>query len=174
MDKRHLKRDHERFICDRLLEILQLDFKFVRMGNDRDEPDVIYCIGNRHIGIELGTAYYDNSDAKQEWTLARGERQPTTGGIEERDAGIIISPDNLICRQIQQELNDKCEKRYVGTDESWLCIEQRAPLSDAQSTAECIEQLRIPPSGFAKTFIFYLAPDHDGGGYRAVCIYSHA
>jgi hypothetical protein len=171
MSSQTLKRDHEKYICDALLKTLEINAAFLRMGNDRDEPDVIYGIGSKTVGIEVGTAYYDESDAKQEWTLARGERTFPSEGFEPRARGVIQGPDDLICRKIQHELDDKCTKRYVGTDEVWLCVEQRAPLSDAKSVAQCLQQLTIPEHpGFTRLLLFYLAPTHDGGKYVAVPI----
>lgn len=163
-----LKREHEKSICDELFKVLDVGAEFVRMGNDRDEPDAIYKSGNTSIGVEVGTAYYDESDAKQEWTLARGERAFPQEGIERRAGGVIHNPDKLICERVQREIDDKCRKCYVGVDEVWLCVEQRAVLSDAQSVAACVKQLKIPGGHhFARIFIFYQAPFHDGEGYRA-------
>jgi hypothetical protein len=174
MHQRNLKRDHERFVCNRLLETLRMVPDEVRMGNDRGEPDVIYQIGNHSLGIELATAYYEDCDARDEWMLARGEREFAPEGIEQRAGGGIGNPDDLICDRIQHELVDKCAKRYEGAEEIWLCIEQRAPLADARSVRECVERLMIPESGFARIYIFYEAPLNDGGGYQAVQIYEHA
>ena len=174
MDKRALKREHEQFIGDTLVETLGLKPADHKLGNDHGEPDIIYKIDNRGIGIEIATAYYEDGDAREEWTLARGERGFAVGGIEPRVAGPIGNPDEVICDRIQRELDDKCAKRYTGADEIWLCIEQRAALSDAHSVEACIERLRIPESGFQKIYLFYQAPLNDGGGYRAVKLYEHA
>lgn len=168
---RNLKRDHERFICEELFKVLGIEAEFIQMGNDSGEPDVIYRVQDKTVGIEVGTAYYDESDAKQEWTLARGERAFPEEGFEPRAAGVLLNPDDLICRKVQHEIDDKCGKRYGGADEIWLCVEQRAPLSDAQSVAACVKQLRIPEGNhFAKIHIFYLASLKDGGAYTVVQI----
>jgi hypothetical protein len=65
-DTQHLKRTHEKVVSDELLNALRIQVAFVRLGNDKDEPDVIYECNSHALGIEIATAYYDDSDAKQE------------------------------------------------------------------------------------------------------------
>jgi hypothetical protein len=169
---KEIQRTHERAVCDNLLRTLCMSPAFVRMGNDRGEADVIYLLKDQLLGIEVGTAYYDELLAKQEWTLARGDRQFPKEGIEELWGGTIANPDDLICSRIQGEIDDKCGKRYQGTELTWLCIEQRAPMSDAESVSKCVDHLKIPTShGFDSIYLFYLAPLHDGGAYTAVKLY---
>ena len=58
-------------------------YSSAREGNDRDEPEVIYKRNGQTLGVEVATAYYEDSDAKQEWTLARGKREFPKEGYEE-------------------------------------------------------------------------------------------
>lgn len=161
------KRDHEKYIANNLLKSLDSAYKFERMGDDKTEPDVIFKNAHKTIGVEVCLAYYDDSDAKQEWTLARGEREFSKEGYELRHAGVIVEPDNLICSKIQGELADKCSKKYSGVDESWLCVEARAPLLDKESLNKCISKLDIPKSDFKHIWLCYRAPINEGGGYQA-------
>jgi len=109
MAEKFSKRDHEKYIASNLILSLNSPYEFDRMGNDKNEPDVIFKNNSKTVGIEICLAYYDNTDAKQEWTLARGEREFPSVGYEHRYAGVISEPDNLICSKIQAELNDKYE-----------------------------------------------------------------
>lgn len=169
MSTKFSKRDHEKYIASNLLKSLNSQYEFDRMGNDSGEPDVIFRDTNKTIGVEICLAYYDDSDAKQEWTLARGEREFPTIGYELRRNGVITEPDNLICSKIQAELHDKCSKKYFGVDESWLCIEARAPLMDKESLDKCVSELDIPEgSSFKHIWLCYRAPLNEDGGYKFI------
>jgi hypothetical protein len=49
----------------------QCDSQLLRHGKDDGEPDLIYSLDSRTVGIEVTTAYYDDGQAKAEWKLAR-------------------------------------------------------------------------------------------------------
>jgi hypothetical protein len=57
---------HERAVADQLLAALELEATFVRQGDpSKREPDVICCKPDgQTIGIEVVTAYYEDSDAQ--------------------------------------------------------------------------------------------------------------
>lgn len=139
-----IKRQHEKAVCDSLLSSLNLEAVFLKEGNDKNEPDMLYKFDSVIVGIEVGTAYYDDSDAKQEWTLATGERNLPKAGYEMREKGVMRNPDELICSRIQQIISEKSTKQYTGADDIWLCIQQRAALSDFNSMRRCSEELVVP------------------------------
>ena len=169
---KQLQKQHEKSVCERLINCLNLDAKFDRYGNDVNEPDCIYRVDEYLLGIEVATAYYEDIDAKQEWTLARGEREFPKRGYEERWGGALKNPSDLICTRIQKEIIDKCSKKYSGADKIWLCVEERAALSDEISMKECLELIQITKtSSFHAIYLLHLAPSHEGGNYKAFEIY---
>lgn len=171
-DRDAVKLAHERAVADQLMEVEKINATFERAGDaNKKEPDVIYKIGEQTVGIEVSTAYYDEADAQNEWEIATGERPLATGELRRSSAGIIGNPDQLICDRVQAELGDKCVKAYAGTDETWLCINLNAALSDSESVAVCVKELQVPPKhGFARIYLTYTAPEHEGGGYVAIRI----
>lgn len=164
-----IKRGHEKAVADQLFDALKIQASFEKNGDpDKREPDVLYRVGARTLGIEIATAYYENSDARDEWTLTAGERVFSPKGYEMRSGGLLKNPDDRICERVQQEIYDKCGKRYMGADEFWLCIEQRAPLSEDTSIRECVESLTVPEGHqFTRLYLTYLS---ESGTYTAIRI----
>src|SRR4030088_715606 len=129
-----LKEPHEIAIANAVISALGLSNTFLRHGTDGVEPDVIYAIDGRTVGIEVATAYYDDVQAKAEWQLARGILKFDSHGIAR--IGSWVDSDRLISAQVQREVDDKCSKSYSGVDAAWLCIEQHAPAADVSETLE--------------------------------------
>jgi hypothetical protein len=146
----------------------------VRHGDpSKREPDIIYCKPcEKTLGIEVVTAYYEDSDARDAAEIAAGEKPLGPGEIRQRSGGPLVEPDQKICERIQKELEKNCRKSYAGVDEVWLCINQDALLSDAASVAECVKNFAIPTKhGFERIYLTYAAPLHEGGKYLAEQIF---
>ena len=164
-----IKQGHEKAVADQLLNALQIRASCATPGDpNKREPDVMYKWDRETLGIEIATAYYTDGDAEQEWTAVAHERPLPAQGFEMREEGVIGNPDQTICERIQKEIDGKCGKIYAGADELWLCIEQQAALSDAESVERCIDTLKIPPGHqFTRIYVSYLAPVHEGSKYSA-------
>lgn len=172
--KDSVKGSHERAVADQLLAALEVEWRFVRHGDpSKREPDIIYfkpC--EKTLGIEVVTAYYEDSDARDAAEIAGGEKPLGPGEIRRRSGGALVEPDQKICERIQKELEKKYRKSYAGVDEVWLCINQDALLSDAASVAECMKNLAIPTKhGFERIYLTYTAPLQEGGKYLAERIF---
>jgi len=160
-----LKEQHEIAIGNALLAALGYSSKFIRHGLDGVEPDVIYSLAGRNVGIEIATAYYDHMQARAEWQLARGILKFDSRGIAR--IGSWVDSDKLISAQVQRELDDKCSKNYSGVDAAWLCIEQHAPLTDVSETLDLVARLKIPREHpFEQIYLGSYAHVGDGGGFR--------
>ena len=87
----------------------------MRLGDpNKSEPDVIYSKSSGQvIGIEVVTAYYEDSDAKDAAEIAAGEKPLGPGEMRERSAGLLVEPDQKICDKIQTALEKKCRKSYA-------------------------------------------------------------
>ncbi len=165
---RHLKRQHEIAVCNRLVKNLALPARFLREGNDRGEPDVIYSCENELLGIEVATAYYDDSQAEREWSLARGKIHAPKGSVIRIWSG--ENPDEKIFARIQREIQEKCCRTYTGVDRVWLCVSQQAALSGESHVVDAsVERLLIPTAhGFERIYLHYQAPSHEGGEWHSI------
>jgi len=169
-----IKAGNERAVADQLFATLEVEATFVRHGDpNKLEPDIIYRkVSEQTIGIEVVTAYYEDSDAQDAAEIAAGEKPLGPGEIRDRSSGLLVEPDQKICERIQDELEKKCRKSYAGADEKWLCITQDALLSDAASVAECVKNLRVPAKHqFTRIYLTWTTPVHEGGKYSSVQLF---
>jgi len=170
---KELQKQHEKSVCDILIRSLNLNAEFERYGNDINEPDCIYKMNEDFLGIEVATAYSTDINARQTWTLRRREREFPKQGYEFQEGGPIYY-DGLISVRIQNEILDKCSKKYFGTDKIWLCIEENPYLSmsDEKTFENCLKSIQIPGRHyFHYIYLLYLAPTSEGGGYKVLKIY---
>jgi hypothetical protein len=163
------KEAHEVAIGNQLLKALELDGKFIRHGKDDGEPDLIYSLGGRTVGIEVATAYYHEGQATVEWKLVRGEIKPDPPRWVK--LGVPNDPNKVIRSVVQKELDDKCAKRYSGVDAVWLCIEQHAPLATVAETEELIAAITVPSNQYERIYLGFHASLNDGGGFRVFTLF---
>jgi hypothetical protein len=169
----HYKREEEKTAATQLFCVLGLQAQFLGFGDPNlCEPDVLFILEGRKIGIEVATAWPTDSDARDHVTLEAGEREFSECGFEMRSGGTLDAPKRRSCERIQREVRDKCKKNYKGADEFWLCIRLRSPyLSMTRDIAECLREV-VVPSGhcFARLYLLY-RPDHsEGDGLRSVAV----
>ena len=151
------KEQHEKSVADDLLKKLAQRPVRDRPGNPtKGEPDRLYLIDEKTIGIEVVTAYYSEHEAKA--TAEAAAEKPIAPG-EIRLGKWIGSPDDSICESIQENLNAKCAKKYSGTDETWLCLNVDAALTELDCLKECIDNLDVPENQFARIHVTVNRPD---------------
>src|SRR5216683_2093632 len=141
---------HEKAVADNLFKELKIRQLGSRPGNpDRKEPDRLYRINKKTIGIEVVTAYYSKREAKRAAEVAE---KPLA--VNEIALGEIMgSPDDAICEAIQKNLDEKCCKTYSGTDETWLCINVEVGITEMAVIQDCVAILEVPENQFARIFV---------------------
>jgi hypothetical protein len=150
------KQQHETSVADDLLKELKIAPKDALSGNPaKDEPDRLYRIDEKIIGVEVVTAYYSENEAKAT-AEAAAEKPIATGEI--RLGGVIGSPDDSVCESIQENLDAKCGKKYSGTDETWLCINVDAALTELEFLEECVDNLDVPDNQFTRIYVTVSRP----------------
>ena len=159
--QKEVKEGHEKAIGDQLLRALKLEGKFLRHGEDDGEPDLIYSLDDKTVGIEIATAFYHNKQAEIESHLALGKLKSGRFGTP---LGVPNDQDKLILSRAQWGLNDKCLKSYSG-DEVWLCIDLQAPLLEISEAEQLADAITLPPSHkFARIYFGFHAV-FDGNGF---------
>ncbi|MEI7603787.1 MAG: hypothetical protein WCJ19_02095 [bacterium] len=164
-----LQKEHERRICNLLLNLEKIKNIFQRYGNDKGEPDILYSINGKLIGIEVTTIYYNNEYAKFEWMTALG-KEITLFNVN--NINFNINYENEVYTRLRQNIKSKCSKKYIGIDESWLCLEERGPLTYYRILQHCINQIIIPRNNnFTKIFIITLGSSMFKKNYEAFRIF---
>jgi len=141
------KREHEKGACQDLLKALDFEYKFERLGNDKDEADVLFIINDKKIGIEVALAYYDEEAAIMEWKAYRKQIK----GIQIHK--FMVEPDKKLIDWINKELEDKAQKAYSGSDENWLCLDVRAPITLHEDIHNRMGEINVPTNQFARIYL---------------------
>ena len=156
MKQKEVKEGHEKAIGNQLLRALKLDGKFLRHGEDDGEPDLLYSLEDRTVGIEIATAFYHNKQAEIESHLALGKLNSGRFGTP---LGVPNNQDKVILLRARWELNDKCAKRY-SANEVWLCIDLQAPLLELSEAEQLADAITLPARHkFARIYF----------GFHALC-----
>lgn len=153
---------HEKAVADELLGSLKIEPTDSCHGNpDEKEPDRLYRIDEKIVGIEVVTAYYTEQEAKITAEIAA---EKPLAPDEIRTGEVIGGPDDAICESIQDALYEKCAKKYSGTDETWLCINADAALTEMAVIEECVKDLEVPENPFTRIFVTVHKLESEGGG----------
>jgi hypothetical protein len=156
------KTAHEKALADELLQELKIKPLGSRQGNpDNKEPDRLYRMGKKTIGIEVVSAYYTEKEAK---ATAEVAAEKPLAPDEIREGEIIGSLDDSICEAIQECLNEKSKKVYSGTDETWLCIDADAALTETTIIHECLKRLDMLKHNFKHIYVTVRKSENEGGG----------
>ena len=162
--QKEVKEAHEKAIGRQLLKALKLKGKFLRHGEDDGEPDLIYSLDGKTVGIEIATAFYHNEQAEIESQLALGKLKSGRFGTP---LGVPNDQDMVILSRARWELNDKCSKSYSG-DEVWLCIDLQAPLLEISEAKQLADAITIPARHkFARIYFAFHAL-FDGKGFTVL------
>jgi len=152
---------HEKAVVDELLDRIKIKPSDSRPGNpDQREPDIIYRIEEKTVGVEVVCAYYTEDEAK---ATAEAAAEKPLAADEVRPGKVIGSPDDSICDAIKECLDEKCKKAYSGTDETWLCIHADATITESVTIEECAKNLNVPNHGFARIFVAMTKSENEGG-----------
>jgi hypothetical protein len=109
--QKEVKEGHEKAIGNQLLRAVKLDGKFLRHGEDDDEPDLLYSLGGKTVGIEIATAFYHNRQAEIESQLALGKLNSGRFGTP---LGVPGDQDKVILSGAQWGLDEKLSERVCG------------------------------------------------------------
>jgi hypothetical protein len=162
--QKEVKEGHEKAIGNQLLRALKLNGKFLRHGDDDGEPDLLYSLGGKTVGIEIATAFYHNKQAEIESHLALGKLNSSRFGTP---LGVPNDQDKVILSFAQWELNEKRANRYAG-DEVWLCIHLQAPLLETSEAEQLADAIIIPARHkFARIYFGFHALE-DGKGFTVL------
>lgn len=157
---------HERRTGDSLLRALGIQGDFMRHGDEKSEPDLLYSIAGQTVGIEVTSAYYDDNHASAEWradpvvvTAENPEWRPYWSG----ECSV-----SLLAARAQRQLTRKTGKPYCGADSIWLCLHCDGAINDVAEYEVLAKSLHIPKAHvFQRLFLTVEANLFERGGFRA-------
>lgn len=157
---------HEKRTGDSLLCALGIQGEFLRHGDEKSEPDLLYSIAGQTVGIEVTSAYYDNNHASAEW---RPDPVVVTAGNPEwRPYWSDECSVGLLAASAQWQLTRKAGKPYRGADAIWLCLHCDGTINDVAEYETLAKNLRIPEAHvFQRLFLTAEANVLEWGGFRA-------
>lgn len=124
------KEPHEQGVCERFLAVYNnangTSYAFV----GSQAPPAPDCLCSNDLNIEVVTAYYNETAAKQLHDAAKGKAKPDQMGSWMPDA------DQKISDVIDQCIKDKAEKDYSYKGKLWLVIDIRAQLAEWEEDIE--------------------------------------
>ena len=132
-----LQEKHERWVGDQVIQQYNTDhgttFRFY--GRASVAPDLEYRQGNRSLGVEVVTAYYDTEDAKFKWLAAR--KRPDAPDKWSGD-----DFDKSLVENINSALVAKCAKSYGPNCVLAVCV--FPTLTPAWEMESRLEDIRVP------------------------------
>jgi hypothetical protein len=161
------KEEHEKCVGHALMKLLRYHYKFIGHGEDGVQPDLIYSIEGRKIGVEITTEYYDDDDdqnhhGKVKFELARGNLKPARNEYLRLGSWTADS----ITARVQQRLIAKSSKDYSEVDAVLVCIHHDALILDSSEVLDLARVLKVSPK-FERIYLSWFAHAGEGGGFRA-------
>jgi hypothetical protein len=133
-----IQEKHERWVGDQVIQRYNADHgtSFQFYGRPGVAPDLEYREGNRSLGVEVVTAYYDDAeDAKFKWLTAR--KRPDAPG---KWSGKNF--EQYLVEDINARLVDKCAKSYGPNCVLAVCVLPR--LTHAWEMESLLKDIRVP------------------------------
>ena len=134
-----VQEQHERWVGELVIEWYNANHgrSFQFYGRADGAPDLEYREGDRSLGVEVVTAYYDKEDAKLKWLTAR--KRPDAPG---KWSGVDF--DQSLVENINAALVAKCAKSYGPNCLLAVCV--LPDLTHASEMESHLEDIHIPAS----------------------------
>ena len=119
-----IKRAHELAVAQRFVEFLRGEGYAVGEPRSGDianrEPDAVFDLDGQPTGVEVACAYYDNEEARDAWSIARGHpeqaRRLQQPGEDLRDtvmrSRVLKNPDEALGTALNRTLHVHAAKTY--------------------------------------------------------------